>query len=64
MDLMVSLLDTWAKLVTLDYTKRLLDILQKDDYSPMVLKNDLDYEAVKFGYPDILKEFNNRKKFI
>jgi hypothetical protein len=53
---MVSLLDTWAKLVKLAYTKSLLEILEKDDYSPMVLNNTASYEAAKFGYPNIIKD--------
>jgi hypothetical protein len=49
-------MDTWAKLVKLAYTKKLLEILAKDDFSPMVLTNSPSYEAVKFGYPNIVKD--------
>lgn len=37
--------------------------MEEDDYSPMVLQNDAEYEAVKFGYPNISTEVQKGNNF-
>jgi hypothetical protein len=36
--------------------------LDEDDYSPMTIKNKEEYEAIKFGYPNIAKEIKKGKR--
>ncbi|KAJ3293592.1 hypothetical protein HK104_004344 [Borealophlyctis nickersoniae] len=54
MDLMLSLLDRYAELMKLQCSERVVEIIEDDEYAPMVVHNEEEFETVlkAFNYKD------------